>query len=233
MKIRKKTRVKRLIRWLFIDLVVTAAVFGLLRYKPGRYKPLDSFSQGYEPGQVSPYLTHKLSPQINNGAQQGEPFELIVTQDGINDIISRVNFQSEGILLYAPAALFIPDTVVLMGTADVKGVEFVITFELEPKIDENGFLNIHVTKVKVGAMNITPLARMMAKKMYAERLAAVNIDSKALQTKIQTKIAASLLNDEPFEPVFKIGGKKVRVENIVIGKRELTVHFVPVSKHGL
>jgi len=233
LKIRKKTRVKRLIRWLFIDLVVTAAVFGLLRYKPGRYKPLDSFSQGYEPGQVSPYLTHKLSPQINNGAQQGEPFELIVTQDGINDIISRVNFQSEGILLYAPAALFIPDTVVLMGTADVKGVEFVITFELEPKIDENGFLNIHVTKVKVGAMNITPLARMMAKKMYAERLAAVNIDSKALQTKIQTKIAASLLNDEPFEPVFKIGGKKVRVENIVIGKRELTVHFVPVSKHGL
>ena len=39
LKIRKKTRVKRLIRWLFVDLVVAAAVFGLLRYKTGRFYP--------------------------------------------------------------------------------------------------------------------------------------------------------------------------------------------------
>jgi len=67
--------------------------------------------------------------------------------------------ESEGVLLYAPAALFVPDAVVLMGTADVKGVEFIITIELEPKINEQGLLNLQVAKVKVGAMNITPLAK--------------------------------------------------------------------------
>jgi hypothetical protein len=230
LKIRRKTRVKRLVRWLFIDLIVAAVIFGLLIYRPGRYKPLDSFSHDYEPGQVSTYLTHQLYPQIYNGAQRGESFEVIVTQDGINDIISRMNWpiQSEGILLYAPAALFVPNAVVLMGTADVQGVEFVITIELEPKIDENGLINLHVSKVKVGAVNIL-LAKAIAKKMYAERLAAADVDTTALQT----KIAASLLNDEPFEPVFTIDGKKVRVESVVVGQRELRARLVPVSKHGL
>jgi hypothetical protein len=230
LKISKKTRIKRLICWLFVDLLVAAAVFGLLIYKPSRYKPIDPFSQDYEPGQVSPYLTHQLSPQIYNGAQRGEPFEIIVTQEGINDIISRANWpiQGEGVLLYAPAALFVPGSVVLMGTAVVKGVEFVITIELEPKINEEGLLNLHVSKVKVGAMNITPVAKMTAKKMYAERIAGVYIDTKALQT----KIAASLLNDEPFEPVFKIDEKRIRVEKIIVGQRELKAFLVPVSKHG-
>ena len=226
LKIRRKTRIKRLVRWLFIDLIVAAAVFGLLMYKPGRYKPLDSFSQDYEPGQVSTYLTHQLSPQVYNGTQRGEPFEIIITQDGVNDIISHANWpiQSGGIMLSAPAALFVPGTVVLMGTADVKGVEIVITIELEPKIDENGLINLHVSKVKVGAVNIL-IAKAIAKKMYAERLAAADVDTNALQT----KIAASLFNDEPFEPVFKINDKKIRVESVSVDQRELKARLVPVS----
>lgn len=231
LKIRRKTRVKRLVCWLFIDLIVTAVIFGLLIYRPGRYKPLDSFSQDYEQGEVSTYLTHQLSPQVYNGTQRGEPFEVIVTQDGINDIISHANWpiQSDGIMLYDPAALFVPGTVVLMGTAKIKGVELVITIELEPGIDENGLINLHVSKVKVGAVNITPFAKKVAKEMYAERITTVSVDTKALLT----KIAASLLNDEPFEPVFTIDGKKVRVESVVVGQRELKARLVPVSKRGL
>jgi transcriptional regulator of aromatic amino acid metabolism len=133
--------------------------------------------------------------------------------------------ESEGILLYAPAVLFVPGAVVLMGTADIKGVEFVVTIELEPKIDEQGLLNLRVAKVKVGAMNITPLAKMMAKKMYAQRVAAISIDKKA----VQTKIAASLLNDEPFEPVFSIDDKKVRIEKIAVAKEKLLLRLVPAS----
>jgi len=133
--------------------------------------------------------------------------------------------ESEGVLLYEPAALFVPGTVVLMGTADVRGVEFVVTIELEPKIDEQGLLNLRVGKVKVGAMNITPLAKMVAKKMYAQRVAAIRIDREALQT----KIAASLLTDEPFEPVFKIEDKKVRIEKIAVAKEKLLLRFVPAS----
>jgi hypothetical protein len=220
-------RKKRLIRWLIIDLIVVVVVFSLLKYKPSRYKPLDPLSQDYEPGQVSTYLTHQLSPQVYNGTQRGEPFDIIITQDGVNDIIAHANWpiQSEGMILDAPAALFVPGTVVLMGTAKVKGVELVITIELKPKFEENGLINLHVSKVKVGAVNITPLAKPMAKKMYAERLAAVNVDKKALRT----KIAASLLNNEPFELVFTVEGKKVRVESVDVCQRELKARLVPVS----
>ena len=227
LKIRKKARFKKLVIWLLVDLAVAAIIFALLLYRPGRYKPADSSSGNFTRGQVSPYLTNELSPAIYNGTQRVEPFDVVITQSGLNDMIARGNWpmESEGVLLYAPAALFVPDTVVLMGTADIKGVEFIITIELEPKIDEQGLLNLQIGKVKVGAMNITPLAKMMAKKMYTQRLAAMPIDAEALQT----KIAASLLNDEPFEPVFSIDDKKVRIEKITVDKEKLLLRLVPAS----
>ncbi len=227
LKIRKKTRFKKLIIWLLVDLAVAAIIFALLLYRPGRYKPIEFEPGNYKPGQVSTYLTHDLGPAFNNGVQYRKPFELVVTQNGINDIIARADWpmESEGILLYKPAVLFAPSTVVLMGTADFKGVEFVFTIELEPKIDEQGLLNLHVGKVKVGAMNITPLAKMIAKKMYIQRINALDVDTEA----VQTKIAASLLNDEPFEPVFRIDDNKVRIEKITVAKEKLLLRLVPAS----
>jgi uncharacterized protein YpmS len=224
LQIRKKAKRNKLIRWLLIDIAVAAIVFAMLLYRPGRYKPTDS--SNYRNGEVSPYLTNDLSPAIYNGTQRVEPFDVIITQDGLNDIIARGDWpmESEGILLYAPAALFIPGRLVLMGTADAKGVEFIVTIELEPTIDEEGLLNLQIAKLKVGAMNITPLAKIIAKKMYMQRISGVEIDSNA----IQTKIAASLLTDEPFEPVFSIDEKKVRIEKITIEKEKLLAHLVPV-----
>ena len=131
--------------------------------------------------------------------------------------------ESQGVMLYAPAALFVPGKLVLMGTADAKGVEFVVTIELAPKIDESGLLNLTVTKVKVGAMNITPLAKVVAKKMYMQRISNLAVDTKTLET----KIVASLLTDEPFEPVFIIDDKKVRIEKITIENEKLSAHLVP------
>ena len=226
-KIHKKTRRKKLVLWLLIDLAVAAVVFALLIYRPGRYDPADFDSFDHESGQVSPYLTHELSPQVYNNSQRGEPFDLVVTQSGVNEIVAGLGWPkfSEGIMLYAPSVLFVPGSVVLMITANVKGVELIITIELEPKINERKLLNLHVVKVKVGAVNITPLARMMGKKMYTERLAMLPVDTEALQT----KIVASLLNEEAFEPVFSVEDNKVRVEKITVYKEKLTARLVPAS----
>jgi hypothetical protein len=78
--------------------------------------------------------------------------------------------------------------------------------------------------VKVGAVNITPLARVIGRRMYAERLAAKGIDTKDLRA----QIAASLLNDEGFEPVIKIEDREVRVEEVVIGQEKMRIRLVPV-----
>ena len=226
-KIHKKSRWKKLVIWLLIDLTVAVVVFILLLYRPGRYDPADFDSFNHEQGQVSPYLTHELSPNLYNNSQRGEPFDLVITQDGINEIVAGLGWPkfSEGIMLYAPAVLFMPGSVVLMITANIKDVELIITIELEPIIDQQKLLNLHVKKVKVGAMNITPLARMMSKKMYAERLAMLPVDTEALQT----KIVGSLLNEEVFEPVFSVEDSKVRIEKITIHQGKLTAHLVPSS----
>jgi len=226
-KIRKKAKRKKLVFWLLIDLTVALVVFLLLIYRPGSYNPVDFDSLGYERGQVSPYLTHVLSPQFYNNSQLGQPFDLVVTQDGINEIVAGLGWPkfSEGVMLYAPAVLFVPGAVVLMGTANVKGVELIITIELVPRIDEQKLLDLHVTKVKIGAVNITPLARMLGKKMYAESLAVMPVDTEALQT----KIVGSLLNGESFDPVFRVENSKVRIRDITIQKKKLTAHFVPSS----
>ncbi|MBA7621986.1 hypothetical protein ES703_29357 [subsurface metagenome] len=226
LKIRKKARYKKLTCWLLVDLTVAAVIFALLLYTPGLYKPAGNDPAGYKKGQVHPYLTH-LSSELYNGAQRGEPFELVVTQNGINEIItwSKWPKESEGIMFSAPAVLFVPGSIVLMGTAHIKGVEFIVTIAVEPRVDEQGLLNLQVAKVKIGAMNITPLAKMMAKKMYAQRLATVPVDTEALTT----KIAGALLNDEPFKPVLRVENRKVRVEKITIAEEKSILHLVPAS----
>ena len=225
-KIHKKSRRKKLVFWLLIDLTVAVLVIVLLLYRPGRYNPVDYDSYGYEEGQVSPYLTHELSPNLYNNSQRGEPFDLVITQDGINEIVAGLGWPkySEGVMLYAPAVLFVPGTVVVMITANIKDVELIVTIEIKPKIDEHKLLNLHMEKIQVGAVPI-PLARMIGKKMYAERLVMMPVDTEALQT----KIVASLLNEEAFDPVFRIEDNKIRVEKVTINKGELIARLVPAS----
>ena len=194
----------------------------LLLYKPTHYDPPD-FAPTKE---VSPYLTHELSPQFYNGAQRGEPFDLVVLQKGINDIVARSKWPREfdGIRFSAPAVLFVPDRIVLMGTVNIKGVEFVVTIVAKPRVDDQGLLNLRVAKVKVGAMNITLLARVMAKTMYQQRLSTTPLNAQDLRA----KIAASILDDEPFEPVFEVEDKKVRVKKINIKQEKLILRLAPV-----
>jgi uncharacterized protein YpmS len=229
LKARKKRKFKK--RYLLLaHLVVVAVIFALLLYTPARYNPLKV--PAAEKKKVSKYLTHELSPRLYNGAQLGEPFDLPVTQEGINEVVAYSEWPKESgdARFSAPAVLFVPDHIALMGTVVLKGVEFVVTIVVAPSLDEQGLLNLQVTKVKVGAMNLTLLAKVMAKRMYQQRIATVPVDKEDWGA----KIAASLLNDEAFEPVFEIKGIgdkediKVRVKKIKIEKEKLTLRLLPV-----
>ncbi len=228
---KRKSRLKRLALWLLIDLTVAALVFILLLYRPGRYNPLSPTS--FKPGRVSPYLT-LFHSDVYNGAQLGEPFDVALSEQGINDIIARGGLEwnwpleHEGVMLYAPAAVLEPGRFVLMGTANIKGVELVVTIELEAQTDEKALLTLKLGKFKVGAMNITPIAKLMAKKMYADQIAAAPVDKEAWQT----KIIASLLNEEPFDPVFHtLLDKKLRVrlDKLDIQKGNLNFRLIPLQ----
>jgi uncharacterized protein YpmS len=224
---KQKSRVSKrtkLIYWLLIDVSVAIIIFALLLYRPGRYRPLGAAPDDQK--HVSTYLTNQLVPEINDKVQLDKPFDVVITEDNLNDIISHAGWPLEknGIILYAPAALITPQAVVLMGTADMQGVQFIVTIEINPVIDGQGLLNLEVSKVKVGAMNLTLVARTLAKKMYAESIAGSTIDTSYWGT----KVVASLLNEEPFEPLFPIGGKKtIKIEQITLENGQITAHLVP------
>lgn len=231
-KARKKKKFKKRY-WLLLDLALATIVLALLFYKPARYKPTESVPAGNNQDQISPYLTNVLLPQLYNGAQRDEPFDLDINQKGINETIARFQWprESNGVTLSAPTIFFVPDSIVLMGTASIKGAELVVTVVAKPRLDEEGLLHLYVDKVKIGAMNITPVARLLAKRMYAERVESVHVDLNDLRA----KIAASLLNEEPFEPILNVNdifedmNKKVRMEKITIAQKKLTIRLVPVS----
>jgi hypothetical protein len=198
----------------------------LLLYTPATYNPPDIATVGDRQGQVSPYLTHELLPQLYNGAQRDEPFELIVTQKGINDAISGAKWprQTNGLIFSAPMVLFTADGIVLMGTVAVGAAEIIITIEAQPVLDEKGLLNLRVLKVKAGAVNITPFAMVLARRIYSEQPGGSNINAEDLAA----WLARSLLDDQPFEPVFKVDDKRVRIEKITLKREKLIIRLVPL-----
>lgn len=222
----KKAKFKKRIFFLLASLVIAGimaiVVCALLLYRPAYYNPPD-FVNGKE---VSPYLTHDLSPQFYNGVQMREPFDLYVSQEGINDVIGRSKWprETDGIRFSAPEVFFVPERIMLVGTAAVGEVEFVVTVVAEPAFDEDGLLNLRVGKVRIGAVNITPIARMVARRVYQRRRA----EDGAGAENLRAKIAASILNNEAFEPVFEVEDKKVRAEKITISEGSLKIHLRPV-----
>lgn len=226
---KKKSRRRKLVIWLLVDLAVVAVILALLLYKPARYHPaLSTLPPDPNGDRVHPYLSHELMPKLYNGAQRQRPFEMVVLDQRLNEAIAQETWYQDagGVFLSAPQVLFTPGQVILMGTASIEGAQFVVTIELGPQLDEDGRLNLLVEKVKVGAVNITPLAKAMARKMYRDRLAAGAIDTE----NIGTKVAASLLNEEPFDPIFTVEDKRVRLTGFGLVDGRLTAQFTPAPK---
>jgi hypothetical protein len=222
---RKKSRRRRLVIWLAIDVAVAAVVIALLLYRPARYNPVLPADVSVDPNDqiVHPYLHRDLASTFYNETQKHRPFEMVVVDQSLNEAIVRKQWQSESVALSSPQILFVPGGIVLMGTADLEGAKFIVTVELNPMLDERGYLSLGVEKVKVGAMNVTPLAKLAAKRMYQEQIQTGGIDLE----NIGTKIVASLLNEEAFDPLVQVDGKSVRLESFELQQGKLVARFVP------
>jgi hypothetical protein len=225
---RKKSRRRKLLIWLGVDLLVAATVALLLLHKPSGYHPVRPDPTDPNGEQVDPYLSRDLSSRFYNEAQRQRPFEMVVLDEALNEAIAQWKWPREtgGITLTAPQVLFRPGRIVLMGTTELEGADFVLTIELGPHIDDQGQLSLSVEKVKVGAMNVTLLAKMMAKRMYKERLESAPVDMQDLRT----KIAASLFNDESFDPLVKVEDKWVRLRSFDLTDGKLTARFDPAPQ---
>ena len=108
LKVSKKRKFKKRY-WLLIDLALAIIILYLLSYKPARYRPPGTVPAGNNQDQVSPYLSNVLLPQLYNGAQRDEPFDLNVIQKGINETIARFQWprESDGVVVCSPTLFLV------------------------------------------------------------------------------------------------------------------------------
>ncbi len=222
---KKKSR-RKLIYWLCADLLFAVALVVLLLYKPAGYNPVIPTVDSNEPQEVHGYLTH-LSSEVYNGIQTKKPFNLEIVEEGINQAIAQAKWpmESEGITFAAPKTSFTTEGISLIGTAVVEGVNLAITIEGQPILDEQGQLTLHIKGVHIGAMNITLLAKMIAKHMYNEKLAWAFAESD-----VRAQIACSFLEDQPFDPVFDFDDKYIRLTDMTLEKGKTRLTLVPVPR---
>jgi hypothetical protein len=215
---------RKIIYFALIDISVLVTVFALLVSRPLDYTPAKFTGNN----RVSPYLTNYLAADFYNGLERNEPFRLIVEQAGINDIVSRLSLsgESEGVVFSSPAVILQRGEVVLMGLADVKGIRFVVTIIIGPKMDEDNRLHLTVNTIKVGALNLTMPAKLIGRRMYDARAAELGYSSDNMG--LQVQVVKALLKDEPFEPVIEINEKKVQIDRIDVNDGFLFIDFKPI-----
>lgn len=207
-------------RQLLIGLGVVVVILMLLFNRPAAYHPVYVRPDN----SISTYLTNGLLPAIYNGAQRGEPFDLVVAQENINEVVGQ--YKPSGSRFSKPMVVFLPGRVVLMGTVNLGGLKFIASFVTEPRIDEQKQVKLKLKKVKIGAVGVTPFAKRLARRIYREQIVTAEKDTQG----VEELIIIMMLNDEPVASVFDIDDKKVRLEKITVAEGKLTLRLVPVEK---
>jgi hypothetical protein len=215
-------RVRRTLYWFAAELAVLGIFLLFLVYKPAGYRAVVPDNSG----RVSTYLTHQLGQDFYNKAQLGEPFELVIQEAGINDLIATGGWsgQSGDARASLPVVHFVKDKVVVMISVYLSGIEFVATVDVKPGINEEGKLTVALDSVKVGAVPVTIAAKVVAKKMYNEQISGLPKDD------IRVRIARAMFEDQPFEPVMEVDGKTVKIGKIRVEQGIMRVDFVPVNQ---
>ena len=111
----------KLAAWLAASFLFLLFFSLLLFHKPSGFKQ----PEPVETNEVSKYLTHVITPAIYNGAQLGEPFDLVITEDGINDVVAGLKWpQYAGWASFStPRVSFKSGKIVLQAAADIDNID--------------------------------------------------------------------------------------------------------------
>jgi len=213
---------------IIILLILCIIIWRMFVYTPSAYRPTVPMT----PGQVSPYLTHKLGPEMYNNIQLDKPFRIIVEQTGINDVIAGWPWpiQLEGVSISMPMVIFTPETITLMGPIkfDIFGKKpIVISIIFAPELDKEGLLTLNLKHVKAGALNITPLAKSITAKIYENQLQGVE---PAGDNQWMFDLRDALSENKPFEPIYPSYEDYIRVRKLELLDQQLNLDFIPVKR---
>ncbi|MBN1816473.1 MAG: hypothetical protein JW828_03880 [Sedimentisphaerales bacterium] len=203
-------------------------LFVLFTHTPGNYRPVQA--SGSE--EVSTYLTHELATGFHNGIDACEPFEIIVRQDKLNQLI--VDGTSLGwswpitlhsITFHAPVIQITPTDLTLMGKVDL-GIPIIVTLVGRPRLTDKGFLELNLEKVKAGAVNITGLARNIGGSIMAAEVANL------AQDQWLKDLSDAFIHNAPYDPVFPVPPYEVyiRLTRVESYDQRMILRFEPAGK---
>ena len=221
----KKIRLTKVCRILISAAVVCLMAALLLLYRPSYYVP----SVIVDDNKISPYLSHILLPEIYNGLQTGESFEIVLTEEGVNDIIVRLGWPKvKGSLSFSvPQVFFKADKIIIASPVKFKGVELMATALIKPGIDQEGLLGLPIKKIKLGAVRFTIAGKSIAKRILNRQMGDVNHS----KNDFKQLIIGALFDNEDFEPVFDVeANKKIRVQRIIVEQGKLTIGLTALSE---
>ena len=192
----------------------------LLLHRPFGFVQL----QTVDSNEVSKYLTHQLLPEFYNGQQSREPFSMAITEEGLNEVIAHMKWPREyGDMIFdVPRLYFMPGKIVIIGKVAFGGVEFVATVAAKPELDEQGDFYPNIEKVKLGAVNITPIAHAAAVSIFRNKF-------KVDEDKPEAKLVWAIVDGGGVEPVISIDGDKIKLRELNIASGTVNVRFVPVE----
>lgn len=209
----------------FVLLCACFVFLVLFKHVPAKYQP----AAAPEPNAPVPeFITNDLLATIYNKSQLDEVFEVVIPQDEINEIIANEELTGcawpvvlNKVSISAPVVIFEPDTLSAMATIDYSGVPVVVTLVATPAIGSDGMLYFNIQKVKAGAINITGLATMLAKAIFAHQREEFGDDPELAM------LAAACFENAPMEPVFYIFDKPIRIIKRKLENTKLTLVCKP------
>lgn len=209
---------RKMLVFLGLLLLASAVLLILIAYSPQTYQP----AQPANPNELSPYLTHKLGPDFYNQIQLDQPFELIIEQEGINDILARYSWpvQIEGFTVYTPVLNLKSDGVTLMAQVNFKGLSAILSIAAKPYLDSDGKMNLNIQSVYLGALPITPLAQKLAQKFVQEHFDP--------QDPIES-VNYAIVSNQPFDPILHMLGKSARITALTLESGKARLFLTPIQ----
>lgn len=202
-----------------LPLVVIMAVI-LCNYTPRAYRPIAPTS----PDHVSTYLTHELGPDFFNNIQLNTPFDLLVRQQGLNEILRDPlwsgNFNDFSFT--DPMVLFDTGTIYLMGTLTYKNFSSTLTLIASPRMDDAGAICLHIQSVRMGILPVTGLVRWMAQTAFDQSGDCFEGEEDI------ANVVQAVIQNEPFDPVFELSGYHARITEFTLEPGLLTLRFQPL-----
>lgn len=212
----------------FLASTITLLALGyiLFTHRPGHYNP----PQPRTTDEVNPYL-HELGKDFHNGIELNSPFEVLVLQDKLNQVIADGDMLGwdwpitlNGVTFSTPMVVLEEDRIILMGKVDF-GISFVASIIIAPEIDENGLFYLNIKKIKAGALNITKLSKSIGGNIMAVQVQDLQYKQWLLD------LSGALLENAPYEPIYPIPPQKkqIRLTYIDMSEGKLVIRFAPAG----